>query len=469
MSKLLSIGSPSLVADLVGQNEKLSISQASLADGASLSGVDLLYLNGFELSGQELVKAGLIAQAFEKGIPVLYEMSDPDAMAQVSAFTCNARLVLLQPLKSRRASYISILDPHGMQQIGFTQEETRLFMHAKSPEGGAASRKAFTPAYADYESSAPVYRVASNPGALARLVRTHLDKFSEVDQFVGTTSFFASGSNNLPAYAKNEGYVDLGPRSWSPDSKNAPGCQGQINVNFMYGLYSVTSPNYKYLEIQTVGTGCSITGSPPGGDWESGYYQEQIEVSYGPSSSTLPSGSAIDKTAPLNAVNSSSVAATTGFSLGVSLGGDRSGPEASISANYDSSKTTTINLTDWGVINQSPPTQGNWKFNMNTASDGTPYRVGDPVSLVWTGLGCFGVRGIPNLSRNNNMPTNETVWRFPNNCTDTLPFSFNIKQHIARCQITWANFFTYTVYNPTNAFRCDIQASFNLGTVKPTP
>lgn len=121
------------------------------------------------------------------------------------------------------------------------------------------------------------------------------------------------------------------------------------------------------------------------------------------------------------------------------------------------------------MINQSPPTQGNWKFNMNTASDGTPYRVGDPVSLVWTGLGCFGVRGIPNLSRNNNMPTNETVWRFPNNCTDTLPFSFNIKQHIARCQITWANFFTYTVYNPTNAFRCDIQASFNLGTVKPTP
>ncbi|NOK04363.1 MULTISPECIES: hypothetical protein [Myxococcus] len=468
MSKLLSIGSPSLVADLVGQNEKLSIFQASLADGASLSGVDLLYLNGFEFSGQELVKAGLITQAFEKGIPVLYEMSDPDAMAQVSAFTCNARLVLLQPLKSRRASYISILDPHGMQQVRFTQEETRLFMHAKSPEGGAASRKAFTPAYADYESSAPVYRVASNPGALARLVRTHLDKFSEVDQFVGTTSFFAPGSNNIPDYAKNEGYVGLLPHSWSPDSKNAPGCQGQISVDFMYGLYSVTSPNYKYLQIQTVGTGCSITGSPQPNNWDSGYYQEQIEVSYGPSSSNLPSGSAIDKTAPENSVNSSSVSATTGFSLGVSFGRDGSGPEALVSVTYDSSKTTTITLTDWVVINQCPPTQGNWKFNMNTADDGTPYTVGNPTTLVWDGVLNFGVRGVPVLSRNNNMPTNETVWRFPNNCKDTVPFSFNITQHIARCQITWSNGFTYHANTPKNALWYGTHWNFNLGAVRPT-
>ena len=159
--------------------------------------------------------------------------------------------------------------------------------------------------------------------------------------------------------------VGLGPVKFLPKLYGGlvyPWVQSFIDPEFFAGVYQVG--NIKYARIRsTGGWGNTGLGSVPPLFIDTDRERAPFFTSYGItlSPTNMPAGWALQQVAPKNPNESGTLTVTTGWH--VSASGDQNG--GSLSAGYDATTSSTINVSDWNFSNYSMSPKAQWVYYMS--------------------------------------------------------------------------------------------------------
>jgi hypothetical protein len=200
-----------------------------------------------------------------------------------------------------------------------------------------------------------------------------------------------------------------------------------IRVDMQYDLYAATNPSYKYLVVKLLGSGFSAGNMVIDQDNDRRYFQYKMRARFGP---TLAyKGMAIDELNPKNKNQDGSWTVTSGFEVGAALNASWP-PGLEVSASYNRSSSSSVNLQEFDVINQSNDTTANFTYKL-AMMEGKPVDDSDMASdLDKTDPTSWRIRRVPLLAKTLLTPRCEVIWRFPHDFDETIKMHVQLDQWI---------------------------------------
>lgn len=238
---------------------------------------------------------------------------------------------------------------------------------------------------------------------------------------------------------------------WRPGNVTS----ASVGLNFQVLLAATTSPAAKYAVITVRGSGVK-TSMHTDSYYNRGYYNERFSVEYGPRGTALT----VDRHAPLNINQNTTVTTTTGFGVGVSgmVSGEVSmdpnvGGELGLEASYSASRQVTVNYPDFEILDETSSRKARWVYRLFTVAGGKRY----------TGWGVLafgdefdeltfdpGLHDLPMFARGTIPITNETSFITGNSSFNSnVIFDYQWKQttrHVWRGDYSFP-WFTFTIWS----------------------
>ncbi len=231
-------------------------------------------------------------------------------------------------------------------------------------------------------------------------------------------------------------YISTGLREFNPGKS---GQKPFINVDWKITIAATSNPPAKWIVVESQGTGISANGLKSNSMYNRGYFLEKAIIQFGPAMvnahhpfGALPAGWSIDRHSPANANDSSNLTVTTGWSLGATAGDAKVGGNGSVSVGYSRSETSSINLSDFRVVNRTNGVRGIWDYQLS-AVGGQPYNAWSDI-FEKPFLRKPQVRALPTLAQHVLQPGNQVVYRGPANFSGKINFRLEAHEHLRR---TW--------------------------------
>jgi hypothetical protein len=297
--------------------------------------------------------SALMEAAREAGVPVVLENVTREKMANVFGVGLDNPLVIAEYDAARHMGHLTFGEPahlEGVEDDSATMADLRSFNHklhvAESVLTNSSQARAAAKA-----PGAPKAELTNPTGYCSQAVLTSSQCQEWYSTGLGPITFniatLAGGANYLHPYFPAMSFVD---------------------PEFFAGVYQVGLT--KYVRVQALGGwgNRQIGALPP--SFPENFESERMPFFSNYAISLQPVGLntqtwGIDRVAPLNPNNNTTIATTTGWQVGAS-GGNSGG---SLTASYGSSTTSTVTLNDWSIIDfSSSPTAG-WAYYMSAASD----------------------------------------------------------------------------------------------------
>lgn len=298
--------------------------------------------------------SALMEAARQAGVPVVLENVTKEKMANVFGIGLDNPLVIAEYDADRHMGHLTFGEPahlEGAADDSATMAELRSFNH-KLDVAESVLKTSSQARAAAKASGAPKAELTNPTGYCSQGALTSSQCQEWYSTGLGPVTFniatFAGGDNTLHPYFPAMSFVD---------------------PEFFAGVYQVGLT--KYVRVQALGG----WGNMQYGGLLPPYFPTNFESermpffsNYGISLQPLGLNTqtwGIDRVAPLNPNNNTTIATTTGWQVGAS-GGNSGG---SLTASYGSSTTSTITLNDWSVIDFSGSPTAGWSYYMSAASD----------------------------------------------------------------------------------------------------
>ena len=395
-------------------------------------------LDGADLSEDQLREHDMVKAAVELSVPIVMTNFKAPEMAAVAGVGLDAEVAVLQASDGGEEMHIAVLEDTDDFEADTGEGSDEEEIQAQT-EPSLAGQLRIDRSEADVSPTAPepeapaLIAAGMGPEAMAG----HINNLITQQPFLrAKAAVQAKGAvPAIPKQSQLTRYLDFGITRWNPGKS---GQAAFFNIDFQVRLYAANDPDNKFCVITTTGAGAAPGKLKHNGSYDRGFYQEIVDVEYGPTS-LLP-GFAIDRTAPANANRNNNLAVTTGFNVGLTGGVDTKGPSAGVSFGYSESKTATMSLPDFRVLNQTDGVKGRWSYRLSFV--GQAYKNWKDLRKINADfVTAFDpkVWGLPDLAKLVLMPKSEAVWRAPGDFTGNVRFDFSVKQTVRR---VWRSAFT---------------------------
>lgn len=286
--------------------------------------------------------------------------------------------------------------------------------------------------------------------------------------YVPRSGRFADGVPVSALHAQTY-YIGTGQREFNPGNS---GQKPFINVDWKITMAATSNPPAKWVVIESVGTGISANGLKWNNKYNRGYFLEKAIVQYGPATDNahgafgrLPAGWSIDRHSPANANNSSNLTVTTGWTLGATVGaGEKLGGNASVSAGYSKSESSSVDLSDFRVVNRTNGVRGIWDYQLSSVG-GQPYNTWSDI-FDKPFLQKAHLRTVPTLAQYVLQPGNQVVYRGPVNFNGKIKFGLEAHQHLRRSWVE-GDWVQHTMKTTTSRYYWYRTIDLDLSKVQP--
>jgi len=207
----------------------------------------------------------------------------------------------------------------------------------------------------------------------------------------------------------------------------------QVTINSVVmeiSLIASYNPQYKYLRIRSLGAGCSPGHLQANDTYDRGYFQSAVNVQMLPKSNKLTTLS----TDPKNINKQTTYTTGSSFSVGVDIS-----KNPSFSPSYTVSESTTTQISDFNIYNNSAGLDASWDFKLSMAEKD-----------IWemfshSFMRKARVKELPALATRNLQPVTEAVWYGSNSLTDTIGIDLGLRLDHYRCWVTgsWDGYQTH--------------------------
>ncbi|MEQ3513913.1 leukocidin family pore-forming toxin [Pseudoalteromonas sp. BZB3] len=218
------------------------------------------------------------------------------------------------------------------------------------------------------------------------------------NSFISTSSTPSGGAlgYSCPKAAKDERLC------WASIVVNRPyqHSNGQADINILNHYSFGAFRTDQYTAIAVSPNGSVNPNMKVNSEYEKAYFLKNHSVKININDAD---GLQLYRRMPQNAVNSSSVASTSGFDFSISGGVDKDGPSLGASIGYSESKTITENLIDWETSTTSNGSNAVWNMSLNKYKSINDWVYQD--IFRWARL-----RGTPSISKNGLQYTTEAIW-----------------------------------------------------------
>ena len=382
----------------------------------------ILISEGFTLGADQ---GTLLKTIQDKNVTLLFKDSKKEGFRGYAAVTPEAPFVVIHNAAKGRKQQVIIIDNAPPVQEGQIQS-----IESDTEENVAAAAAVFSPQEMamppeDSISDQPVSvaRLKFDPDATLKVMTSWLtdDRFQIMNQsrtLTDETHYWEHYTtlilDNVDAYPSYEGEP-----SWTGTTR----CQTFCAVTIV--MYATKQPRKKWIKFQlTDAVGMKVTMA---NDQNSrrGHFNQKAKVYIYPGEghdlhdSQLPPGWTRPYFEPRTPNSETMYISTTGWSVGVTGGGDANGPKAEVTASYSQSEQVRRNIYDFSVRNLSDHSMSGWEFYY-TAVDGdwakhTYYKAG------WG----WAISGIADLAKSTMTINTEAVYEGPADTNMILPWCVN--------------------------------------------
>ncbi len=260
--------------------------------------------------------------------------------------------------------------------------------------------------------------------------------------------------------------VIFSERHWNPDDSEAS-YFGSFDVE----ISATTTPEKKFVKINSVGTGVRIGNMINNGKYGRKWFTNYGRVIYFPGSSytynnnnvAIPSGWRRIHNEPLTINAKTTYVSTTGWSVGAEGGGEvAESPKAAmkLSASYSESEQERREVPDFQVKNQSSGTVCDWRYEYTKLNDNWGGMFSDDLFKKGT------VNGLVPLATGTMFMHNEAVYEAPSTTSGQQPFIFVIEHGASNLYVT-GDWLSYTKKMQTKAAYTTYKVNINFDLVKP--
>ena len=390
---------------------------------------DLAIVDGKSIMEGNEEEHGVLISALESGLPVIMKNATSEAMTAFVGVGMDAETVILQ--KMGKGMQVEAIDSGELEsrlaevEASKAPDKPKASSLSTGGSSGSVSTKdtLTTATVSSLESDSPVV----SPSSFDIEVSSSALSASSIMP----PSPFSGERPDLPEGAYRAFYVKQVYQSalWEGGTKKPiflnPG--SNINIGYFIELFATDFPRQKYVQITTTGTGFSLGIAQSLSFTDRGWYMEYAHNGFGPDN---PEDGLLEKMAPESKNTSANITSSTGFSVGVqeNLGFDglKLTGGIGVSANWDWSRSTSIDIPDFEVRSNPYNNQARWEYHLRKTYNGDLYN-------TWESLmNGDSLKSLPVMSYTSVPIHHQAVWRFGPDDNRTIPLSFYTFTRILR-------------------------------------
>jgi len=205
----------------------------------------------------------------------------------------------------------------------------------------------------------------------------------------------------------------------------------------------------KYCAIKQTGAGVGPGNMFKDDKWTRVFYQDDVEIKYGPHSRQAELQ--IDKYAPQNENGVTTVSATTGFTISAGVSAD--GPSAGIS--YENSKTEQRNIQDFSIKSETNSNEFYCRYYLTKRNTPVPwaqesFEYYEYLQFPFSHQPMFRwavLQEIPRLGKSTFPIASECVWKADLSFRRKVKYEFEVAHRLTGVEsfgVKWTDFFFRT-------------------------